>query len=65
MGDTANIRVRLSDGDKLKDCYFSADAGATARTIAGITAADKLYWVGSVAGYQLATSDKISFTYGV
>jgi len=52
-------------GDKLGDCYFSADSGTTAKTLATIAAADKLYWNGSIAGYQLAITDKISFVYDV
>lgn len=53
----------LGDGVKTKDCYFSADGGVTARLIADITAGDLLYWVGSVAGFELATSDSIDFDY--
>lgn len=52
----------IGDGVKTKDCYFSA-SGAVARTIATITAADKLYWVGSVAGFQLSITDRITFNY--
>ena len=59
------LAVRVGDGVKTKDCYFSADDGATARAIAAIATGDKLFWVGSVAGYQLATTDLIDFDYGV
>jgi hypothetical protein len=46
------------------DCYFSGDAGATARAFSAIVAGDKLYWNGSVAGFQLAAAtDKIDFLY--
>lgn len=55
----------LGNGVKTKSCYFSADAGATAKTIANIAAGDTLYWVGSVAGFQLATTDVIDFDYAV
>lgn len=55
----------LGDGVKTKDCYFSADGGTTARSIATITAGDTLYWVGSVAGFQLAATDLIDFVYSV
>jgi phage-related tail fiber protein len=55
----------LGDGVKTKSCYFSADGGTTARTFATIAAGDTLYWVGSVAGYQLATTDIIDFDYTV
>ena len=49
--------------DKSGPIYFSADGGTTARTIANITAGDSLYWNGSVAGYQLETSDDLDITY--
>lgn len=49
----------LGDGVKTKDCYFSADGGATARAISAIASGDSLRWNGSIAGYELATTDKI------
>jgi phage-related tail fiber protein len=55
----------LGDGVKTKDCYFSADSGTTAKAISSIAAGDTLYWVGSVAGFQLAATDKISFSYNI
>jgi hypothetical protein len=57
------IGVTVGDGVKTKDCYFSADGGTTAKSIANIAAGDTLYWVGSVALYQLATTDTIDFDY--
>lgn len=59
------LKETLGDGVKTKSCYFSGDAGTTARAIAAIVATDKLYWVGSVAGYQLATTDRVDFDYSV
>lgn len=53
----------LGDGLKTKDCYFSSDGGVTAKSIANIAAGDTLYWVGSVASYQLAATDIIDFDY--
>ena|SRR5258707_1146815 len=50
-------------GDKLGDCYFSVDSGTTARALNAITAADKLFWNGTIAGFQLAVTDRISFIY--
>lgn len=47
-------------------CFFSADGGATAKTIGPggtIAAGDRLYWNGSVAGFDLATSDVLTFGY--
>ena len=55
----------LGDGVRTKDCYFSSDGGASARSIAAIQAGDLLVWVGSVAGFQLAITDKVSFFYNV
>ena len=59
------VGVNLGDGVRTRDCYFSADSGTTAKTIATIASGDTLYWVGSVAGYQLAATDKIDFDYTV
>lgn len=57
-------RASLGDGVKTKDCYFSADSGATAKAIASITAGDLLYWNGSIAGAQLASgTDTIDLDY--
>ena len=53
----------LGDGVKTTDCYFSADGGTTARTIALIAIGDLLYWNGAIAGFQLDTTDRISFIY--
>jgi len=56
------IMVELK-GDKTGECYFSADGGTTARTISNIAQNDILYWNGSVAGYQLEATDKITLVY--
>jgi hypothetical protein len=55
----------VGDGVKTKACYFSGDAGVTARAWSAIVTGDKLYWNGSIAGYQLATTDLVSFDYSV
>ncbi len=59
------IQAELGDGVKTKDCFFSGDGGTTARQIKDITAADTLHWNGSVAGFELATTDKIELTYDI
>jgi hypothetical protein len=57
------VRVELG-GDKTKDCFFSDDAGITARALSAIDAADTLHWRGSSAGYQLdAATDSIALVY--
>lgn len=47
-------------------CYFSGDGGTTPRAQGSVVAGDRMYWVGSVAGYQLdAAIDRVSFLYSV
>ncbi|MEO0312285.1 MAG: hypothetical protein RIQ89_1942 [Bacteroidota bacterium] len=55
----------IGNAVKTKDCYFSGDSGATARAYNAVVSGDRLYWNGSIAGYQLAATDKISFEYNV
>lgn len=55
----------VGDGVKTKSCYFSADSGATAKTIANIASGDRLYWVGSVAGHQLISTWKVDFDFAI
>lgn len=55
--------VSVGDGVLTKDSYFSGDGGTTARAIAAIVAGDTLHWNGSIAGYQLAATDRIDLNY--
>ena len=57
------ILQELGQGLKTKDCFFSSDGGTTPRAISAIAAGDTLYWNGSIAGYQLEATDKISMVY--
>jgi len=58
------VRVATSAGEKTtSDAYFSVDGGATARASSSIVAGDSLYWNGVVAGYNLATADKLAIIY--
>jgi hypothetical protein len=51
----------VGDGTKVAvDCYFSGDGGVTARALSAVVIGDTLRWNGSVAGFQLAASDRIS-----
>lgn len=59
------LGVTIGDGVKTKAAYFSADSGSTAKTLANIASGDRLYWNGSIAGYQLAPTDVIDFVYEV
>jgi hypothetical protein len=69
-GSYVGVRVNgidvpdIGDGSKVAACYFSGDAGATARAWVDIDIGDVLYWNGSIAGYQLdSTVDLIDFIY--
>jgi hypothetical protein len=59
----SGLRAGLGDGVKTKDCYFSDDLGATAKTLENLASGDKLYWNGSIAGFQLDAGDVIDFEY--
>jgi hypothetical protein len=69
-GSYVGVRVNgidvpdIGDGSKVAACYFSVDAGSSARAWADITSGDVLYWNGSIAGYELsAATDLIDFIY--
>ncbi len=57
------ILANLGDAVKTEDCYFSNDGGTTARAFLDIVAGDQLIWNGVIAGYDLATSDRIDLLY--
>ena len=57
------LECNIGDGAKDEACYFSNDGGITAKTMENIEANDTLYWMGSIAGYQLETSDDVDFNY--
>lgn len=57
------LQVNLGDGAKDEACYFSADGGTTAKAAADIAANDTLYWMGSVANYELEADDEIDIVY--
>lgn len=56
---------RLGNGIRTLDCYFSSDGGTTAKTFSAIASGDILYWVGSVAGFQLNSTMIIDLDYNV
>jgi len=58
------IMVDLGDGVKTKDCYFSADAGSTAKALSAIASGDTLFWNG-LSVYALDTTDLVDFIYSV
>jgi hypothetical protein len=55
--------VRLGNGIKTKDCYYSADAGVTAKSAGNFVIGDMLYWNALIIGYNLDALDKICFFY--
>lgn len=57
------LQINLGDGAKDEGAYFSADGGTTAKLIADIVAGDTLYWMGSIATYELETDDDIDIDY--
>lgn len=57
------VRYNIGDGVKTKACYFSADGGTTARSIAALVAGDQLIWNGSIAGFDLGVTDSVSLDY--
>lgn len=59
------VDVNVGNGVKTSESYFSGDSGTTARAHNAVVSGDKLYWVGSVAGYQLDAADRITFDYVV
>lgn len=59
------IGIAVGNGTKVGvPCYFSAD-GTAARALTDITGGDKLYFNGSVAGFELDADDVIDFDYSV
>lgn len=57
------FQAAIADGAKDQEFYFSADGGTTARAIADVTAGDTLYYMGSVAGYELEADDELTLSY--
>ncbi len=58
------VAVTVGDNVTTKECYFSSDGtSGGVRAISAIAAGDHLVWNGTIAGYQLATSDIIDFEY--
>lgn len=72
LGSTPNIysrievfvngqKQRLGDGVTTKDCYFGAVGSALSLT--SLVSSDQLYWNGTIAGFELSTSDKVEIVY--
>lgn len=64
--DVNGLGYIVGDGVKTKDCYFSGDNGATARSFSGankVIVGDRLYWNSIISGYTLQIGDVISVYY--
>lgn len=59
------VGAEVGNADKTKDCYFSNDGGTTARAYGAIQMGDHLIWNSVIAGFGLATTDRIDFFYNV
>ena len=57
------VAVTESYGDKTGDVYFSADGGATPKSVVDLEAGDELYWNSNVAGYGIGSGDLIDLVY--
>ena len=57
------LGANIGDGTKVEACYFSSDDGASAKSIANISAGDTLYWNGSIAEFELDSTDEIDIVY--
>jgi hypothetical protein len=54
------VQEPIGDGTKVGvPAYFSVDGGTTARAWSAVASGDTLYWNGSVAGYELAGTDRL------
>ncbi len=53
---------RLGDGISSLDCYFGTQSGS-AKNLVDFVSGDQLYWNGTTAGFDLATTDIISIVY--
>ena len=57
------LGANIGNGVKVEACYFSNDGGASAKSIANISAGDTLYWNGSIAEFELDSTDEIDIVY--
>ena len=57
------VQYTVGNGVKSKDSYFSGDSGTTARATNALQSGDKLFWNGSIAGFQLASDDTVDFNF--
>ena len=53
----------IGNGVKTKSCYISGDGGTTARAFGAIVAGDFVYWNPTIAGFNLAATDRFTLLY--
>lgn len=58
------VHMQVSDNNS-GECYFGQGDTTTARAKSAVVAGDTLRWNGTVAGFELAATDKIDFVYNV
>lgn len=57
------VQESVGSGVKTEVFYFSNDSGTTARTFANVASGDTLHFNGTIAGYELAASDRLDVLY--
>ena len=67
VGVTINgLNVEVGNGVTTKDCYFSSNGtSGGVRNFSGITTGDYFMWNTTISGYDLDSTDKISFYYNI
>ena len=68
LDDCVGVRVNgphydVGDGVKTENAYFSRDGGTTALAIGTILAGDTLFWNGTISGFELGATDRVSLEY--
>jgi hypothetical protein len=57
------VLEQVGDGVKTKAAYISGDGGTNARAFTAVVATDTIRWNGTIAGYELAATDRLSLVY--
>ena len=59
------VMESLGNGARNRSFYFSNDGGTTARLFSAVKAGDTLYFNGTIAGYDLSATDRVSMVYDI
>jgi hypothetical protein len=62
------VQVSIQDSNTVlasitAHCYFSDDGGLNSKSLDALDPGDRLYWVGSNAGYELSATDRIDINF--